>query len=242
MKRNLSAYSYSHIIFLLLLPNSQQVEGIFIEGYRKIHHNLLPLILWVTSLQFFFLIGSHNRFHLLTLYILAALTVLPQRLLHSTRLSVAPQMGLEQAGSEPGTIWTLCHSMVYAATQDHELNILFVSACWCNLKLLDRVVSGARFLTGGVFECDIAHHRSVAVRCMMYEIGCNSMHTLNDALPGPYVPVRVTRGALVAYRYTYAPSRCKTSQYRRTFVPLSCSVPLERSCLPRIRWCGIGGF
>ena len=24
-------------------------------------------------------------------------------------------------------------------------------------KLLDRVVSGARFLTGDVFECDIAH-------------------------------------------------------------------------------------
>ena len=25
------------------------------------------------------------------------------------------------------------------------------------LKLLDRAVSGARFLTGGVFECDISH-------------------------------------------------------------------------------------
>ena len=29
-------------------------------------------------------------------------------------------------------------------------------------KLLDRAVSGARFLTGGVFECDIAYRRSVA--------------------------------------------------------------------------------
>ena len=26
------------------------------------------------------------------------------------------------------------------------------------LNLLDRAVSGARFLTGGVFECNIAHH------------------------------------------------------------------------------------
>ena len=26
-----------------------------------------------------------------------------------------------------------------------------------------RAVSGVRFLTGGVFECDIAHRRSVAV-------------------------------------------------------------------------------
>ena len=31
------------------------------------------------------------------------------------------------------------------------------SAADTYLKLLDRVVSGARFLTGGVFECDIAH-------------------------------------------------------------------------------------
>ena len=42
---------------------------------------------------------------------------------------------------------------------------------WCSaadthLKLLDRVVGGARFLTGGVCECDIAHCRSVAVLFM----------------------------------------------------------------------------
>ena len=48
----------------------------------------------------------------------------------------------------------------------------YCSTVWCmaadtHLKLLDRVVSGARFLTGGVFECDIAHRRSVAVLCML---------------------------------------------------------------------------
>ena len=90
----------------------------------------------------------------------------------------------------------------------------YCSAVWCSaadthLKLLDRVVSGARFLTGGMFECDIAHRRYVAVLCMLCKIRCNPMHTLNDALPGPYVPVRVTRGALVAHRHTYAPSRSK---------------------------------
>ena len=37
------------------------------------------------------------------------------------------------------------------------------------------------------------------------------------------MPVRVTRGALAAHRYTYATLRCRTSQYRRTFVPLSVS-------------------
>ena len=65
-----------------------------------------------------------------------------------------------------------------------------------HLKLLDRAASGARFLTGGVFKCDIAHCRSVAVLCMLYRIRCNSMNPLNGALPEPYVQVQVTRGAL----------------------------------------------
>ena len=91
------------------------------------------------------------------------------------------------------------------------------AAVWCSaadthLKLLDRAVSGARFLTGCVFECDIAHRRSVAVICMLYMIRCNPMHPLNDALPGPYMSGRVTRGALVSHRYTYAPPCCRTSQ------------------------------
>ena len=43
---------------------------------------------------------------------------------------------------------------------------------------LDRAVSGARFLTVGVFECNIAHRRFVAVLCMLYEIRCNPMHPL----------------------------------------------------------------
>ena len=99
------------------------------------------------------------------------------------------------------------------------------SAVWCSaadthLKLLDRSISGAQFLTGGEFECDIAHRRSVAVLCMLHKIRCNPMHPLNDALPVPYVPVRDTCVALVAHQYTYAPPCCRTSQYRRTFVPL----------------------
>ena len=100
----------------------------------------------------------------------------------------------------------------------------YCSAVWCSaadtyLKLLDRAVSGARFLTGGVFECDISHRRSVAVLSMLYKIRCNQVHPLNGALPGPYVPAWVTRGALVAHRYTCAPPRCRTLQYSRTFIP-----------------------
>ena len=50
------------------------------------------------------------------------------------------------------------------------------------------------------------------------------MHPLKCYLPGPYVPVRVTRGALVAQRYSYVRPRCRTSQYSRTFIPLSVSL------------------
>ena len=107
-------------------------------------------------------------------------------------------------------------SLLWTCFQGFVLPVLEnCSAVWCsaadtNLKRLDRAVSGARFITGGVFECDIAHRRSVAVLCMLYKIRGNPMRPLNGALPGLYVPLRVTRGALVAYRYTYAPSRCST--------------------------------
>ena len=81
---------------------------------------------------------------------------------------------------------------------------MWCSAADTHLKLLDRVVSGASFLTGGVFECDLAHRGSVAVLCMLYKTRCNPFHPVYGALPVPYVPVRVTRGAVIAHQYTYA--------------------------------------
>ena len=54
--------------------------------------------------------------------------------------------------------------------------------------------------------------------------GSIQMHPLYGALPVPYVPERVTRGALVAHLVTYAPHHYRTSQYRRTFIPLSVSL------------------
>ena len=105
----------------------------------------------------------------------------------------------------------------------------YSSAVWCSaadthLKLLDRVVSGACFTAGGVLNCDLSHRRSVAVLCMLYKIRCDPKHPLCGTLPVPYVPVQVTCGALITHRYTFAPSRCRTSQNRRTFIPLSVSL------------------
>ena len=78
--------------------------------------------------------------------------------------------------------------------------------------LLSLLCSVRFLLTVGVFECDFAHRPSVAVLCLQYKIRCNTIHPLYGALLVPHVPVRVTRGALDAHRYTYAPSCCRTSQ------------------------------
>ena len=105
------------------------------------------------------------------------------------------------------TSWQVFHDRLFLGKclRSFVLPVLeYCSAVWCSaadtqLKLLDRVVSGASFLTGGVFECDLAHRRSVAVLGMQYKIRCHSMHPLYDALPEPYMPVRVTRGAVIAH-------------------------------------------
>ena len=102
--------------------------------------------------------------------------------------------------------------------------VLGSAAYTTHLKLLDSIVSGDSFLTGSVSECDLGHLRSVAVLCMLYKIRCKPMHPISDALPVPYVPVRVTRGGVIAHRRTYAPPRCRTSHYRLTFIPLSVSL------------------
>ena len=67
------------------------------------------------------------------------------------------------------------------------------------------------------------------------------MHTLSGALHLPYVPARVTRGALVAHRHSFAPPRCKTSQYRRSFVPLSAYLWNDLSD-PVFDGVGLAGF
>ena len=110
----------------------------------------------------------------------------------------------------------------------------YCSAVWwssanTHLKLLDRAVGGARFLTGVVFDCDISHRRSVAVLCMLYKIWCNQVQHLNGALPGPYVPVRVTSrcsGHISVHLFTASLQNLSVQQ---DFYSPS-GVTLERSC------------
>ena len=92
----------------------------------------------------------------------------------------------------------------------------------------------------GVFKCYIAHCRFVAVLCMLYDIG-------------------VTRWTHIMVDYLYRMCQCGLHVVPgRTSVHLcatklqnlavsqdfyySFSVPVERSCWARIRWCGNGRF
>ena len=59
---------------------------------------------------------------------------------------------------------------------------------------------------------------------MLFKIKSKPMHPLSGALPLPCAPARVTLGALVAHRHSFAPPRCRTFQYPRCFVPLSVSL------------------
>ena len=68
-------------------------------------------------------------------------------------------------------------------------------------------------------------------------MGWNQMHPHHGALPGSYVTVRVTNRSLVVHHYNCTPPpRCRTSQYRKTFNPLS--VSMWRAWWPCIRWSG----
>ena len=76
---------------------------------------------------------------------------------------------------------------------------------------------------------------------MVFKIKSDPMHPLSGALALPYVPVSVTCSALVAYRHSFTPPCCMTSQYRRTFVPLSVSFWNDLSD-PVFDGVGLAGF
>ena len=121
----------------------------------------------------------------------------------------------------------------------------YSSAVWCSaadthLRLLDRVVSGASFLTGVCLTVTLHIVALLQYYVCCTRSGCNPMHPLCGALPVPYVSVRVTRGAVIAHRFTYAPPRCRTSQYCQTFIPLSVSLwnDLSVSVFDRVELAG----
>ena len=166
-----------------------------------------------------------------------------EKYLRSVSSSAAQRLGIAR---KP---WQVFHdlSLLLRYFWSFVLPVLeYCCAAWCSaayshLKLLDRVVRRAGFLAGGVLECNLAHRRSVSELCVLFKIKINQMHSLSGALPLLYVPARVTRGALVARRHSLAHPHCRTSQYHRTFVPLSVSLWNELSD-PVFDGVGLAGF
>ena len=106
-----------------------------------------------------------------------------ERHLRSVSITASQRLGILSKS------WRVFHdrSLLGRCIRGFVLPVLeYCSAVWCSaadthLKLLDRAVSGTQFLTGGVFQCGIAHRRSVAVLCMIYKIRCTAMHSLSGA-------------------------------------------------------------
>ena len=74
----------------------------------------------------------------------------------TTFMAVVPSRGVRVALEES-----------LAIEEAAAVEVAVEEAADTNLKLLDRAVGGARFLTGGVFERGIVYRRSVAVLCML---------------------------------------------------------------------------
>ena len=118
---------------------------------------------------------------------------------------------------------------------------MWCSAADTHLKLLDRAVSGACFLTGSVFARDIAHRRSVTVLCVCCIRSGGTRCTrlmvlyLDRMCQGGY-----TRCSGCTSVHSCIASLQNLAVSQDIYSPIS--VPLEQSCWPCIRWCGTLGF
>ena len=102
-----------------------------------------------------------------------------------------------------------------------ELRSCVVFSCQFTPSTTGQSYQECCFLAGAVLEWNLTHWRYVAVLCMLFKIKSSPIHPSSGALPLPYFPARVTRGALVPHMYSFVLPRYGTSQYRRTFVYLS---------------------
>ena len=131
-----------------------------------------------------------------------------EKVLASISWSVSPEIFLELY---PAGLGVLLSSVVLGCRFTSQTTRQSCQGCW--------------FFSWWCFgEQPCPYRRSVAVLCMLFKMKSNLMRHLSGAVPLPYVLASVTRGTLVAHMHSFAPPRCRTSQYRRTFVPLSVSL------------------
>ena len=92
-----------------------------------------------------------------------------------------------------------------------------------------------------MFECDLAHRRSVAVLCMLYKIMCNpDTHSLWCSTWSVRDGACYTRCCDRTSVLLGASSLQNLAVPEDFYSPVS--VSMEQSWWPMIRWCGTGGF
>ena len=89
------------------------------------------------------------------------------------------------------------------------------SAAESHLTLLDTVVRGENFLSGGRVSCNLNHWRDAASLCMLYKIVSNRAHPVCLTLLETFVPSRVTRLSVSLHDCAFVQVRYRTDQFGR---------------------------
>ena len=146
-----------------------------------------------------------------------------QKHLRSVSRAASQRLGMRKS-------WRVFHdrSLLGRCYRGFVMTVLeYCPAVWCSaadthLKLLDRAVSGALFLTVGVFECDIARRRSVAVLSMLIRSGITRCTLLMVLYL--YRMCQCELHSVLCSCITSAYSCASSLQYSRTFIPISVSL------------------
>ena len=86
-------------------------------------------------------------------------------------------------------------------------------------QLLERQVYSVARLCPDQSFLSLCHRRRVAVLSMLYKVNSNSNHCLFSELPSASTRVRHTRAYIGAHTLELDVSRCRTSQFARSFLP-----------------------
>ena len=93
------------------------------------------------------------------------------------------------------------------------------SAAECHLQLLERQVYWVARLCPDQSFLSLCHRRRVAGLSMLYKVNSNSNHCPFSELPSASTRVRQTWAAVAAHPLEFEVSRCRTSQFARSFLP-----------------------
>ena len=93
------------------------------------------------------------------------------------------------------------------------------SAAQSHLQLLERQVYSVSRVCPDQSFLSLCHRRRVAWLSMLYKVNSNSNHSLFSELQSASTKVRHTGDAAAAHPLDFEVSRCRTSQFARSFLP-----------------------